>query len=191
MLFILVAAFDQEKALVGAFSMITNLRMDLRFKLYSLGLWWAEVTHSVSSARSPAPPVMSRLHVFTWSLYAVKKNTCPSSVTLDTCSCGAVTTRRAAACPGRGGAVMLVRVWVAGRSLTSSPRVTTAASSSSRRDGDQAASITALTHSSQVSPSPLTTHPIVAIVVYCSAFTGGESEELFLPEEDCLMFTRG
>ena len=30
-----VAAFNQEKALVGAFSVITNLRMDLRFKLYS------------------------------------------------------------------------------------------------------------------------------------------------------------
>ena len=29
-----VAAFNQEKALVGAFSVITNLRMDLRFKLY-------------------------------------------------------------------------------------------------------------------------------------------------------------
>ena len=30
-----VAAFNQEKALVGAFSVITNLRMDLRFKLYT------------------------------------------------------------------------------------------------------------------------------------------------------------
>ena len=30
---VLVGAFNQEKALVGAFSMITNLRMDLRFKL--------------------------------------------------------------------------------------------------------------------------------------------------------------
>ena len=29
-----VAAFNQEKALVGAFSVITNLRIDLRFKLY-------------------------------------------------------------------------------------------------------------------------------------------------------------
>ena len=29
----LVGAFIQEKALVGAFSVITNLRMDLRFKL--------------------------------------------------------------------------------------------------------------------------------------------------------------
>ena len=29
-----VAAFNQDKALVGAFSVITNLRMDLRFKLY-------------------------------------------------------------------------------------------------------------------------------------------------------------
>ena len=28
-----VAAFNQEKALVGAFSVITNFRMDLRFKL--------------------------------------------------------------------------------------------------------------------------------------------------------------
>ena len=31
-----VAAFNQEKALVGTFSVITNLRMDLRFKLYYL-----------------------------------------------------------------------------------------------------------------------------------------------------------
>ena len=29
-----VAAFNQEKALVGAFSVITNLRVDLRFKRY-------------------------------------------------------------------------------------------------------------------------------------------------------------
>ena len=29
-----VAAFNQEKALVGSFSVITNLRMDIRFKLY-------------------------------------------------------------------------------------------------------------------------------------------------------------
>ena len=31
----LVGAFNQEKALVGAFSVITNLRMNLRFKLYA------------------------------------------------------------------------------------------------------------------------------------------------------------
>ena len=30
----LVGAFNQEKALVGAFSVIMNLRVDLRFKLY-------------------------------------------------------------------------------------------------------------------------------------------------------------
>ena len=30
----LVGTFNQEKALVGALSVITNLRMDLRFKLY-------------------------------------------------------------------------------------------------------------------------------------------------------------
>ena len=30
----LVGAFNQEKALVGAFSMIADLRIDLRFKLY-------------------------------------------------------------------------------------------------------------------------------------------------------------
>ena len=29
-----VAAFNQEKALVGAFSVITNLRIDLRLNLY-------------------------------------------------------------------------------------------------------------------------------------------------------------
>ena len=32
----LVGAFNQEKALVGAFSVIMNLRVDLRVKLYSL-----------------------------------------------------------------------------------------------------------------------------------------------------------
>ena len=32
----LVGAFNQEKAQVGAFSVITNLRIDLRFKLYSV-----------------------------------------------------------------------------------------------------------------------------------------------------------
>ena len=31
---LVVAAFNQEKALVGAFSAITNLCVDLRFKLY-------------------------------------------------------------------------------------------------------------------------------------------------------------
>ena len=36
-----VAAFNQEEALVGAFSVITNLQMDLRFKLY-WGLLGAE-----------------------------------------------------------------------------------------------------------------------------------------------------
>ena len=30
----LIGAFNKEKALVGAFSVIMNLRMDLRFKLY-------------------------------------------------------------------------------------------------------------------------------------------------------------
>ena len=30
----LVGTFNQEKALLGAFSMITNLRMDFRFKFY-------------------------------------------------------------------------------------------------------------------------------------------------------------
>ena len=30
----LVGAFNQEKTLVGAFSLITNLRVDLRLKLY-------------------------------------------------------------------------------------------------------------------------------------------------------------
>ena len=34
-----VAAFNQEKALVGAFSMITNFNVDLRLKLY----WLAEM----------------------------------------------------------------------------------------------------------------------------------------------------
>ena len=32
-----LAAFNQEEALVGAFSVITNLHMDIRFKLYEGG----------------------------------------------------------------------------------------------------------------------------------------------------------
>ena len=32
---VLVGTFNQEKALVGAFSVITNLHVDLRFKLYN------------------------------------------------------------------------------------------------------------------------------------------------------------
>ena len=31
---VLVGAFNQEKALVGAFSVITNIRVDLCFQLY-------------------------------------------------------------------------------------------------------------------------------------------------------------
>ena len=38
----LVGAFTQKKALVGAFSMITNLRVDLRFKLYCKGMEWTK-----------------------------------------------------------------------------------------------------------------------------------------------------
>ena len=34
--------FNQEKALVGAFSVITNLRVDLRFKLYCKGMEWTK-----------------------------------------------------------------------------------------------------------------------------------------------------
>ena len=37
---VLVGTLNQEKALVGAFSVITNLRMDLRFKLYLQSIVW-------------------------------------------------------------------------------------------------------------------------------------------------------
>ena len=38
---VVVAAFNQEKALVGTFSMITSLRMDLFEALVSsAGVWW-------------------------------------------------------------------------------------------------------------------------------------------------------
>ena len=40
-----VAAFIQDKALLGASSVITNLRMDLRFKLY-----WDIVTNPLLSS---------------------------------------------------------------------------------------------------------------------------------------------
>ena len=45
-----VAAFNQEKALVGAFFMITSLWMDLRFNLY----WRHGIRHAVWSAASGA-----------------------------------------------------------------------------------------------------------------------------------------
>ena len=40
-----VAAFNQEKALVGAFSVITNLRMDLLEALVAMQMveWWSGV----------------------------------------------------------------------------------------------------------------------------------------------------
>ena len=34
----LVGTFNQEKALVGAFFVITNLRVDIRFKLYTVAV---------------------------------------------------------------------------------------------------------------------------------------------------------
>ena len=37
-----VAAFNQEKALVGAFSVITNLRMELFEALLTTGHWYME-----------------------------------------------------------------------------------------------------------------------------------------------------
>ena len=46
----LVVAIDQEEAFVGAFSVITNLRMDLRFNL----CWRHGIRHAVWSAASGA-----------------------------------------------------------------------------------------------------------------------------------------
>ena len=40
-----VAAFNQEKALVGAFSVITNLRMELFEALISTAIVWPEGDH--------------------------------------------------------------------------------------------------------------------------------------------------
>ena len=44
-----VAAFNQEKALVGAFSVITNLRMDLSLKVVGSGLVSCGGQHRVES----------------------------------------------------------------------------------------------------------------------------------------------
>ena len=44
-----VAAFNHEKALVGAFSVITKLRMDLRFKL-----WFVLCEHMMATGCSAA-----------------------------------------------------------------------------------------------------------------------------------------
>ena len=46
-----VAAFNQEKALVGAFSVITNFRMDLRFKLWDIPRWSDCVSSSQTQHR--------------------------------------------------------------------------------------------------------------------------------------------
>ena len=42
-----LGTFNQEEALVGAFSMITNLRMDLRFKLYSISSTFLHILMTV------------------------------------------------------------------------------------------------------------------------------------------------
>ena len=34
---VIVGTFNQEKAIIGAFTVISNIRLDLRFKLYSAG----------------------------------------------------------------------------------------------------------------------------------------------------------
>ena len=55
----LVGAFNQEKALVGAFSVITNLRMDLFEALQSIMLPWTRDTRRRAAGRArsrPAPP---------------------------------------------------------------------------------------------------------------------------------------
>ena len=57
----LVGSFIQEKALIGAFSMITNLRVDLRLKLY----WTPTTDHSSPLYRyisHVTPPIASSRH---------------------------------------------------------------------------------------------------------------------------------
>ena len=46
----LVAAFNQEKALVGAFSVITNLRMDLFETLWQAAAAWVPAPVPASAA---------------------------------------------------------------------------------------------------------------------------------------------
>ena len=55
---VVVAAFNQEKALVGAFSVITNLRVDLRLKLYTLPRWGPACTPPAprAAAARAGPP---------------------------------------------------------------------------------------------------------------------------------------
>ena len=50
----LVGTFNQEKALVGAFSVITNLRVDLRFKLYYKDLARVTAVRVLLSPRTAA-----------------------------------------------------------------------------------------------------------------------------------------
>ena len=50
-----VAAFNQEKALVGAFSVITNLRMELFEALLQVGRW-LEQHPAVERVRHPGLP---------------------------------------------------------------------------------------------------------------------------------------
>ena len=64
-----VASFNQEKALVGAFSVITNLRVDLRLKLYGLlGLQRASFS---LRALPPDRPLLSVLLQYLDSLSVV------------------------------------------------------------------------------------------------------------------------
>ena len=51
---VVVAAFNQEKALVGAFSVITNLRMDLFEALVAAGHveWQREVSRKCISVKT-------------------------------------------------------------------------------------------------------------------------------------------
>ena len=58
-----VAAFNQEKALVGAFSVITNLRMEL-FQALDLHWCWLQVVQMVGAAECRAvsfSPISSAL----------------------------------------------------------------------------------------------------------------------------------
>ena len=61
-----VAAFNQEKALVGAFSVITNLRIDLRLNLY----WWLQERLPLSP-----PP---RIRVQVWRRRIISPATSPA-----------------------------------------------------------------------------------------------------------------
>ena len=64
----LVGAFNQEKALVGAFSLITNLRMDLFEELLQAAAAWVPAPGPPPVRAMVTPPTLPTTTVWGWGL---------------------------------------------------------------------------------------------------------------------------